>query len=176
MLKRLLVFLPLLLAGCIRVPEGVDVVEGFELERYLGTWYEIARTENSFEKNFSAVTATYALDKDGSVSVLNRGYDAAKGEWRETKAKARFVDDPSRGELKVSFFGPFYSSYNIIDLDREGYRWAMVTGYKKTLFWILSRDPEMDPGLFRSLVEKAQKMGFDTTNLVIGDPEDYRRE
>ncbi|ASQ90888.1 lipocalin [Prosthecochloris sp. GSB1] len=176
MFKRLLVFLPLFLFGCIRIPEGVDVVEGFELERYLGTWYEIARTENAFEKNFSAVTATYSLDTDGSVRVLNKGYHTEKGEWRETKAKAKFVDDPSKGALKVSFFGPFYSSYNIIDLDSEGYRWAMVTGYKKTLFWILSRDPEMDPELFRSLVKKAEGLGFDTANLVIGGPEDYRRE
>ncbi len=86
------------------------------------------------------------------------------------------MDDPSKGALKVSFFGPFYSSYNIIDLDSEGYRWAMVTGYKKTLFWILSRDPEMDPELFRSLLKKAEGLGFDTANLVIGGPEDYSRE
>ena len=170
MLKKLFLFVPLLLIGCIKVPEGATVVERFELERYLGTWYEIARIENSFEKNFTSVTATYALDQDGSVDVLNRGYDAEEGRWKESRGKAKFVDDPSEGALKVSFFGPFYSSYNIIGLDRKGYEWAVVCGYKKSLFWILGRKPEMEPELFNALVEKAESMGFDAGNLVVNRP------
>ena len=171
MLQRLLIAFSLLLAGCIDVPEGVEVVEDFDLDRYLGTWYEVARTDNSFEKDFRDVTATYSLRDDGSVDVLNKGYDTGKREWRETQGTALFVGDPSRGELKVSFFGPFYSSYNIIGLDREGYRWAMVTGYRKKLFWILARQPEMAPGLLDSLVRKAGEAGFDTSNLVINGVE-----
>lgn len=172
MLKKLFFFVPLLLIGCIKVPEGVTVVERFELERYLGTWYEIARIENSFEKNFSSVTALYSVGEDGSVDVLNRGYDAQKGVWKESRGKAKFVEDPSKGALKVSFFGPFYSSYNIIGLDSERYEWAIVCGYKKSLFWILGRQPEMEPELFKGLVEKAQSMGFDTGNLVVNRPVD----
>ncbi|RNA64541.1 lipocalin [Prosthecochloris sp. ZM_2] len=170
MVKRLFFLLPMLLLGCIKVPEGVQVVEDFELDRYLGTWYEVARLENSFEKDFSSVTATYSLDEDGKVKVLNRGYDRDEEEWKETEGKAKFVGDPSLGELKVSFFGPFYSSYNIIDLDRENYSWAMVCGYKKSLFWILSKEPVMDKALLERLLEKAESLGFDMTELVINAP------
>ncbi len=172
MLKKLLVCIPLVLMGCIRVPEGVTVIEKFELERYLGTWYEIARIENSFEKDFTSVTATYTLDQDGTVAVLNRGYDAEEGVWKESRGKAKFVDDPAKGALKVSFFGPFYSSYNIIGLDREGYEWAIVCGYKKSLFWILARKPVMEPGLLEELLEKADSMGFETEGLVFNTPPD----
>ncbi|HED30690.1 MAG TPA: lipocalin [Prosthecochloris aestuarii] len=170
MLKRLLFLFPILLIGCIKVPDGLSVVEDFELERYLGTWHEIARIENSFEKNFSSVTATYTLDEDGTVRVLNKGYDAEEGKWKDARGRAKFVGDPSRGELKVSFFGPFYSSYNIIALDRDDYSWAMVSGYKTSLFWILGREPEMDAELLATLVARAEELGFDMTELVINTP------
>ena len=170
MLKRFLFLLPVLLMGCIKVPEGLRVVDGFELERYLGSWYEIARIENSFEKGFTSVVATYSRDDDGSVKVLNKGYDMEDQEWKETRGKAKFVGDPSQGELKVSFFGPFYSSYNIVDLDRENYSWAIVCGYKKSLFWILGREPEMDSALYEQLVQRAADLGFDTTALVRQEP------
>ncbi len=171
--KRLLFLLPVLLMGCIKVPEGLSVVEGFELERYLGTWHEIARIDNSFEKGFSSVAASYSLNDDGSVNVLNKGYDEEDGEWKETRGKAKFVGDPSKGELKVSFFGPFYSSYNIIDLDRENYSWAIVCGYKKSLFWILGREPVMESDLYQQLVQRSEALGFDTTALVRNEPVRY---
>ncbi|NEX13720.1 MAG: lipocalin [Prosthecochloris sp.] len=167
MLRKLLLLIVLLLAGCIKVPEGVSVIDGFALQRYLGTWYEIARIENSFEKNFTSVTATYTSNNDGSVDVLNRGFDAKKGEWKDTAGKAKFVGEENRGELKVSFFGPFFSSYNIVALDKEEYSWAIVCGYKKSLFWILSRNPVMEPALYDELVRKADSLGFDTGNLVV---------
>ncbi len=156
-----LLLVPMLLAGCVKVPEGVAVVDDFELDRYLGTWYEIARLENSFEKDFTSVTATYSLAGDGSVEVLNRGYDSKEGAWKETRAKAKFAGAASTGELRV---------YNIIALDTEGYQWAMVCGYKKSLFRILSRQPEMDDELYTALLEKARSMGFDTDNLVVNTP------
>ena len=164
--KKLLWVFPLLLMACIKVPEGVTVVEDFELERYLGTWHEIARIDNSFEKGMVAVQATYTLDEEGKVRVLNRGYDQSEGTWRGAKGMVKFVDTPDRGELKVSFFGPFYSSYNIIALDREEYSWALVCGYKPSLFWILSKQEVMDEELYTELVAKAAGMGFDTSALI----------
>ena len=78
----------LVIAGCVRVPDGVETVDGFELERYLGTWYEIARLDHSFERGLSSVTATYSLREDGGVRVVNRGYNGSEGIWDEAEGKA----------------------------------------------------------------------------------------
>ncbi|MBN1279667.1 MAG: lipocalin family protein [Chlorobium sp.] len=164
-MKKLLLLLLLMLSGCNGVPEGLTVVDDFRLDRYLGTWHEIARLDNSFEKDLGQVSAEYALRDDGSVKVLNRGYDTKKGEWTSIEGKALFVGDPSQGALKVSFFGPFYTSYNIVALDRENYSWAIVCGYKKSLFWILARQSEMDSVLLKQLVMKADSLGFETAKL-----------
>ncbi|NTW55843.1 MAG: lipocalin [Chlorobiaceae bacterium] len=166
-MKKLFMFLFCLLAGCTGVPQGLSVVGDFSLERYLGTWYEIARLDNRFEKELEPVSATYSLAPDGSVKVVNRGYDAKKKEWKNIEGRASFLDDrqTDRGALKVSFFGPFYASYNVIALDREQYSWAMVCGRDKSYFWILSKSPEMDPVLLRELVAKAASLGFDTAKI-----------
>jgi apolipoprotein D and lipocalin family protein len=87
------------LASCTGVPDGVVAVEGFELNRYLGTWYEIARLDHRFERGLTDVTANYAMRDDGGVRVLNRGYDEESGEWREAEGKAYFVDAPDIGRL-----------------------------------------------------------------------------
>lgn len=166
-MKKLLLLFFALLAGCTGVPEGLSVVEDFSLERYLGTWHEIARLDNRFEKELEPVTATYSLSGDGSVRVVNKGYDSSKKDWKTIEGRAVFLDDskPGRGALKVSFFGPFYASYNVIMLDREEYSWAVVCGHDRSLFWILSKKPVMDPVLLRQLVEKAASLGFDTAKL-----------
>ena len=106
-------------AGCSGIPEGTSAVRDFELERYLGTWYEIARLDHRFERGLSNVTATYTRRDGGGVDVLNRGYDSEAGEWEEAKGKAFFVESPDVGHLKVSFFGPFYGAYNIIELEDD---------------------------------------------------------
>ena len=116
-----------LVTGCVGVPKDVTVVEGFELPRYLGTWYEIARLDHSFERGLDTVSATYSLREGGGVTVLNRGRNA-QGQWKEAKGKAFMVGDPGLGRLKVSFFGPFYGAYNIIALDKQNYAWAAVWG------------------------------------------------
>jgi apolipoprotein D and lipocalin family protein len=100
--------LAVFLSACTGAPEGVEVVSGFDLNRYLGTWYEIARLDHSFERGLSSITATYSLRDDGGVRVINRGYNAEEGEWDEAEGKAYFVGDEDVGQLKVSFFGPFY--------------------------------------------------------------------
>lgn len=164
-MKKLYLLLLLMLAGCTGVPEGLTVVDDFRLDRYLGTWYEIARLDNRFEKNLGQVSAEYTLREDGKVKVMNRGYDAEKGEWKSIEGKAVFVDDVSKGALKVSFFGPFYASYNVVALDRENYSWAIVCGHEKSLFWILARKPDMDAVLLRQLVARADSLGFETGKL-----------
>jgi apolipoprotein D and lipocalin family protein len=164
-MKKLLLLLLLMLSGCNGVPEGLTVVDDFRLDRYLGTWHEIARLDNSFEKDLGQVSAEYALRDDGSVKVLNRGYDTKKGEWTSIEGKALFVGDPSQGALKVSFFGPFYASYNVLALDHEGYRWALVSGHDRDLLWILARSPVMEPALLEELRTKAAGMGFDASRI-----------
>ena len=107
MRKLLAVVALLVLSACAGIPEGIEPVDNFELEPYLGTWYEIARLDHSFQRGMSNVTANYSLREDGGVAVLNRGYRVGKGEWDEAEGKAYFVGDPGIGQLKVSFFGPF---------------------------------------------------------------------
>jgi apolipoprotein D and lipocalin family protein len=154
------------ISGCIGVPDGTEPVTDFELERYLGTWYEVARMDHKFERGLSNVTAEYSLRDDGSVRVLNRGFDTAKGEWDEAEGKAKFVDDTSTGKLKVAFFGPFYASYNVIALDKQAYQWSLVTGPDKDYLWILSRKPELDKAIMDELLKKAKSVGFKTDELI----------
>lgn len=157
--------LPLLLSGCTGIPDGVHAVTGFQLDRFLGTWHEIARLDHSFERGLTAVNATYSLRTDGGVDVLNRGYDAARGEWKEARGRAYFLEDPEVGSLKVSFFGPFYGGYHVFVLDPE-YRWALVSGYDHNYLWILARDRQLPPPLVDELLARARKAGFATDKLV----------
>ena len=155
-----------LLTGCVGVPKGVKPVQGFELDRYLGRWYEIARLDHSFERGLSHVTADYSMRKDGGVRVLNRGYSEKKQEWKTAEGKAYFVKGPDEGYLKVSFFGPFYGSYVIFELDEKNYQFAIISGPNKSYFWILARTPELNPELKQNLISRAAALGFDTTRLV----------
>jgi apolipoprotein D and lipocalin family protein len=141
-------------------------VQGFELERYLGTWHEIARLDHRFERGLTNVTATYTMREDGGVRVVNRGFRPATGAWEEAIGKAYFVGAPSVGSLKVSFFGPFHGGYNVIDLDRDGYRYALVCGPTRSYLWILARQPTLEDATVRALVEKARALGFAVDNLV----------
>ncbi|MEJ2534506.1 MAG: lipocalin family protein [Gammaproteobacteria bacterium] len=156
----------LLLAACTGVPEGVQPVRGFELDRYLGTWYEVARLDHGFERGLSRVTANYSMREDGGVHVVNRGWRAEEGEWDQSEGKAYFVDSPDLGRLKVSFFGPFYGAYNIMALDQENYSWSMVAGPDRSYLWILSRSPEMDPEIYAELLDQARAAGFPVDELI----------
>jgi apolipoprotein D and lipocalin family protein len=156
-------------SACMGVPDGVDVVDDFELDRYLGTWYEIARLDHSFERGMSDITATYSLRDDGGVAVVNRGYKVAKGEWNDTEGKAYFVGETDVGRLKVSFFGPFYGSYNIIELDKKNYEYAMVAGPDTDYLWILARSPDIDQDLLANLVENARRLNFPVDEIIYVD-------
>ncbi len=156
----------MLISGCTSVPENVRPVEGVELPRYLGTWYEIARFDHSFERGLSEVTATYSMREDGGVRVINKGYSQKKGEWDEAEGKAYFVSNSSTGHLKVSFFGPFYASYVIMALDKENYEYALITGPDKDYLWILARTPSLPKKTVDMLIAIAEKAGYDTSKLI----------
>jgi apolipoprotein D and lipocalin family protein len=154
-----------LLNACTSQPDGVTVVSPFDVKRYAGQWFEIARLDHSFERGLSDVNATYRLEADGSVAVINRGFDTAKGEWKEAVGKALFTGDTNTGSLKVSFFGPFYGGYHVIALD-PGYRWAMVIGPNTDYLWILARDKQLPPGVREQLVAQAARLGVKTAGLI----------
>jgi apolipoprotein D and lipocalin family protein len=168
-MRKISIVLVLLLSGCMGIPENVSPVDGFKLEKYLGQWYEIARLDHSFERGLSRVTANYSLREDGGVRVLNRGYSEKDKSWKEAEGKAYFVQSPDQGYLKVSFFGPFYGSYIVFELDRENYQYAMVSGPDKSYLWLLARSPGMKKDLKDGLVTAAAKRGFDTSKLIFVD-------
>jgi len=156
----------LILSGCMGMPKYVSPVKDFELEKYLGKWYEIARLDHSFEKGLDNVTATYSLRDDGGVTVKNRGYSTDKKVWKEAEGKAYFVQDQNDGYFKVSFFGPFYSSYVVFELERDNYQYAFVSGYNTSYLWLLSRTPTVDETVKTQFIKRAQEGGFDTDNLI----------
>ncbi len=157
--------LSIVLAGCTSIPKGVTPIQGFQLERYLGTWYEIARLDHSFEQGLDNVTATYKQRPDGGIDVLNRGYDQTRKIWREAKGRAYFLAGPETASLKVSFFGPFYGGYHVMALDND-YLWAMVSGPSHSYFWVLARTPDLPEGLLNNLLQTARQSGFDLKNLI----------
>ena len=166
MKKILILATALLLNGCTGMPESVTPISEFELSRYLGTWYEIARLDHSFEEGLSEVTAQYSMREDGGVRVLNRGYSQTEGQWEDAEGKAYFVNTPDEGYLKVSFFGPFYGSYVIFDLDRENYQYAFVSGPDLSYLWLLSRTPQVAPELLERFTSMAAERGFATDELI----------
>lgn len=157
------------LVGCVGIPENVKPVDHFKLEKYLGQWYEIARLDHSFERGLTHVTANYSLRDDGGVRVLNRGYSKKEKRWKEAEGKGYFVHGPDQGYLKVSFFGPFYGSYIVFDLDHDNYQYSLVCGPDKSYLWILARSPEISRDLKNTLVAKAAALGFDTSKLIFVD-------
>lgn len=155
-----------LLGACTGMPERVQPVTGFELDRYLGKWYEIARLDHSFERGLTQVTAEYSLRDDGGVRVVNRGYSGEKGKWEEAEGKAYFVGDETTGHLKVSFFGPIYSSYVIFELDQD-YRYSFISGPDTSYLWLLSREPLVSEAVMQRFLAEATEAGFDLDELII---------
>jgi apolipoprotein D and lipocalin family protein len=166
MMKKLLMSFALLLTGCVALPENVKLVDHFNSDKYLGKWFEVARLDHSFERGLSKVSASYSLRDDGGIRVINRGYDAQKQKWKEAEGKAYFVNGSDQGYLKVSFFGPFYGAYVVVELDHEYYQYSLVSGPDKSYLWILSRTPQMNPEIQKRLVEKAAALGYDTGKLI----------
>lgn len=165
-MKKLLMSFALMLTGCVALPENVKPVDHFNSDKYLGKWFEIARLDHSFERGLSKVSASYSLRDDGGIRVINRGYDVQKQKWKEAEGKAYFVNGSDQGYLKVSFFGPFYGAYIVVELDHEHYQYSLVSGPDKSYLWILSRTPQMNPEIQKRLVEKAAALGYDTGKLI----------
>ena len=157
----------LVLTSCktVEVPEGVNVVNNFDANQYMGTWYEIARFDFKHEKDLSNVTATYSLNKDRSVKVVNKGYNFVKNKWEEANGKAKFLDDNTKGALKVSFFGPFYSGYNVVMMDPD-YENALVFGESTDYIWILSRNKTIPEATKEKFLKEAERIGYDLSRLV----------
>lgn len=159
------------LSACTGLPEKVEPVQNFEADRYLGSWYEIARLDHSFERGMSQVTAEYSLREDGGIKVINRGYSDKTGKWKQAEGKAYFVNDRDQGHLKVSFFGPFYGSYAVFELDQENYQYAFVAGNSTEYLWLLSRTAKIDEEIKQKFISKSRELGFPTENLIFVEQE-----
>lgn len=157
----------LLISSCLSVPNGVAPIQNFELDRYLGRWYEVARLDHSFERGLEAVTANYSLREDGGIRVINSGRDINSGELQQAEGRAYFVDKSNIGHLKVSFFGPFYGSYVIFELDQIDYQYAFVAGNSRDYLWLLARSPAVSDAVLSNFKQKASKYGFNTDDLIL---------
>ena len=165
-MKTLLLLIILTMTGCIGSPEGVISVKQFEVNRYLGKWYEIARLDHRFERGLTGITAEYSLKDDGALKVINSGYDVDTGELEQAEGKAYFTGASDVGRLKVSFFGPFYGGYHIIALDKQAYQYAMVAGPDRDYLWILARTPNLEPVILDELIARAKAFGFAVDKLI----------
>lgn len=153
------------LSSCASIPEKATPVENFNLASYLGTWYEIARLDFRFEKDLNNTMAQYSLDEKGNVIVLNSGYNYVKKEWTSAEGKAKFRGEKNVGALKVSFFGPFYSGYNVIALDDE-YQYAMVAEKDLKYLWVLSRKKSVPDSVKEEYLKVAEEIGYDISDLI----------
>lgn len=165
-MKKNLILFVLLATGCVSIPDNITPVTSFQIERYLGKWYEIARLDHRFERGLTQISAEYSMRPDGGLKVLNRGYSNEKQEWSEAEGRGYFVQSPNEAYLKVSFFGPFFGSYIVFELDTVNYQYALISGPDKSYFWLLARTPTIDDNLKKKLIAKAAALGFDTTKLI----------
>lgn len=154
-----------LLVSCVTIPKGAVPIKPFDKEKYLGKWYEIARMDFRFERNLNNTTANYSLNKDGSIKVVNRGFNYLTSKWDEATGKALRAGNIDEAKLKVSFFGPFYGAYNVIALD-EQYKYALVAGKNLKYLWILSRETVIPDDIKQKYLEIAKNLGFNTSALI----------
>ena len=163
-----LIFSILLVSCCTKTnSQMIDktTVKELDLNRYLGTWHEIARFPHSFEKNLVGVTATYSLRDDGKIEVLNQGFkNTLNGELSKAEGNAKIPDPQKPANLKVSFFWIFYADYFVLELDKN-YEYAMIGSSSDKYFWILCRTPQMDSSTYEMLLEKARKRGYNLATL-----------
>jgi apolipoprotein D and lipocalin family protein len=164
----LIAFLFLILTGDCQTKKSEEMntttVKELDLQRYLGTWYEIARFNHRFERGLEGVTATYSIRDDGKIKVLNQGYkNSLGGELSTAEGKAKLTGEP--GKLKVSFFWIFYADYLVMELD-ENYQWALIGSNSDKYLWILSRTPKLDDNVKNLILHHAVKRGYDTSKLI----------
>lgn len=155
----------MVISSCSSISKNAKPVADFDLASYLGTWYEIARFDFRFEKNLDNTMAQYSLDKNGNVIVYNSGYNYVKDKWTSAEGLAKFRGDKNIAALKVSFFGPFYSGYNVIALDKD-FKYALVAGKNLDYLWILSREKTIPESLKKEYLKIAKEVGYNTSNLI----------
>lgn len=160
------VFAALTNVACASTPVDAVPVANFDGERYLGKWYEIARLDHGFERGLSEVTATYSRRDDGGIKVENKGCKSEEAKWKDATGKAYFTKGETTGQLKVSFFGPFYGKYIVFDLDQEDYGHAYISGGSTKYLWLLSRTPEITEARKSDFLAKAQNLGYETDDLI----------
>jgi len=151
--------------SCSTIPKNAQAVTNFNKEKYLGKWYEIARFDFKFERDLNNTTARYSLNDNGTIRVENRGYNTKKNEWKVAVGKVKFVKREDVAMLKVSFFGPFYSGYNVVAID-TGYNYALVAGKNLDYLWILSRTTSIPENVKTDFLQKATNIGYDITRFL----------
>ena len=151
--------------SCATIPEGVVAVKSFDKEKYLGKWYEIARFDFKFERGLNNTTAEYSLNNNGTIRVDNKGYNIKKAKWQQAIGKAKFVRADTIAMLKVSFFRPFYSGYNVIAIDPD-YQYALIAGSSLHYLWILSRERSIPFEIKNKYLKIAEKAGYTTSDLL----------
>ena len=156
-------------SGCQKEkPENMDLstVKQLDLQQYMGTWYEIARFDHSFERGLVGVTATYELRGDGKITVINAGYkNSFEGKYKTAKGKAKQPNSDEPGKLKVAFFLFFYADYFILELDKN-YQWVLIGSSSDKYLWILSRTPKLEQETLYYILKKASERGYDTDKLI----------
>jgi apolipoprotein D and lipocalin family protein len=164
MKKYVFIILSFLFLGCSAKYPVLNTVQNVDIEKYKGTWYEIARFEHFFERGCKNVTATYEIKNDGSLKVINRCTNIEDNEKKEAFGVAYATDD-TNSKLKVSFFRPFYGDYYIIDL-ADDYSYALVGSPSRELLWILSRTKTMDDNVKKNILNKLPKLGFEQSKFI----------
>jgi len=151
--------------GCVKKPHHIKAVINFDVNQYVGKWYEIARLDHSFEKSLSHVYAEYSLNSNGSIKVVNSGIKAKSGKRRYANGVAKFMASKEVGYLKVSFFRPFYGAYILCELDPD-YQYAYVTSNDQKYLWLLARTPSVSENVKQDFVKKVKDLGFATEQLI----------
>jgi apolipoprotein D and lipocalin family protein len=146
------------------IPDGAAAVQPFDINRYLGKWYEIARMPNRIERNIINLTEDYSRINDDTFKVITKGYNTIKGEWIEMTGKIKVAGKNGVGMFRVSYLGPFYAAYNVLEIDAR-YKYALVSGGGLDYLWILSRETTIPEGIKHKFLLKAMSIGFAVEQL-----------
>lgn len=152
-------------SACATIPDGAVAVKSFDKAKYLGKWNEIARLDFKYERNLIKTTAEYSVNEDGTIRVNNQGYNTVTEEWVQSIGKAKFIGDDTIAMLKVSFFGPFYSGYNVLAID-DAYQYALVAGENLKYLWILSRETTVPDSIKTNYLKIAEDLGYPIDDLL----------
>lgn len=167
-LITILLFIVYSLSGCknTKTMANKETVKELDLNKYLGTWYEIARFDHGFEKGLVGVTATYSLREDGKIKVVNSGFkNTLDGKKSIAVGKAKIPNPQDNAKLKVSFFWFFYGDYFVLDLGKN-YEWAIIGSSSDNYLWILSRTPQIDDILYNEILDKLKTRGYDISKII----------